>query len=108
MNDDRIDFSSLDPKRRPAHFERMVSSVLARIESRPLQWRAAIWRSGRIALAASFVAAAAAWAPTVIFGGGRADGRVEDRVEIGIEWAVQGRVPADVDPALALGAIHAR
>src|SRR5438309_5137461 len=99
MNDDRIDFSSIDPKRRPAHFEQMVSSVLARVETGPSPWRAAMWRSGRVALAASLVAAAAAWAPTLIFGGGRVDGRLEDRAEVGIEWAVQGRVPADVDPA---------
>lgn len=109
MDDDRIDFSSLDPKKDPIRFERMVELTLAGLHAggwsaAVLVHQLAIW--GRGAVAAAALIAIAAWVPTLFQGHQGATVstlRRSDPVELVSQWAKTGKVPTEVDPLDALG-----
>jgi hypothetical protein len=61
MDDDRIDLSSLDPRRDPARFARLVAQVVTRArQRRSLAVQLAIWARPTLAMAAA--CAVVAWA----------------------------------------------
>ncbi len=114
MDDDRIDFSALDPKRDAIRFRRMVEMTLAGIRSSALAapglvHQLAVW--GRTAIAAAALLALAAWLPA-LFEDGRSPAagvhRGSDPVELVSQWAKTGRVPSEADPLDALGDLDGR
>src|SRR5712692_134036 len=115
MDDDRIDFSTLDPKRDAARFQRMVDSILAGARS-PVS--AALFlvhelvSGGRTAVAIAALLALTAWLPTLIRNdsnwGQSPFGAVSDPVDLVSSWARTGKVPSEVDPIEALGELDGR
>ncbi len=116
MDDDRIDFSALDPERDAQRFERMVQAVVAGAMGGPPARALAveIVRFGRAALACAVLLAAAAWAPMLTRGAhdasrpSAAASRRQDPVELVSTWAEQGSVPSDLDLLAALGGSDGR
>ncbi len=115
MDDERIDFFALDPKRDARRFERMVDTVVAGARLTPLSplglvHQLVVW--GRAAVAISALAALTAWLPTLVRSssnsGQSALGRGSDPVELLSSWARTGKVPAEVDPIEALGELDGR
>ncbi len=112
MDNDRIDFSALDPKRDRARFERMVQAVVAGAKSptEPPLLVLELVRWGRAAMAAATLLAFAAWMPSLVRGGSvtgenpAASG--SDPVELVSLWAETGKVPADIDLIQALGGLR--
>ena len=107
MDDDRIDFSVLDPKRDAIRFKRMVETTLAGIRSSALGvprlvHQLVVW--GRTAVAAAAALALAAWV-LALFEDGRTAStlRGSDPVELISQWAKTGGVPSEADPLDALG-----
>ena len=107
MDDDRIDFSALDPKRDAIRFKRMVETTLAGIRSSALGvprlvHQLVVW--GRTAVAAAAALALAAWV-LALFEDGRTAStlRGSDPVELISQWAKTGGVPSEADPLDALG-----
>ncbi len=114
MDDDRIDFSALDPKRDPIRFKRMVEMTLAGIRSSAsgapgLVHQLDVW--GRTAVAAAALLALVAWLPA-LFEDGRSPSasthRGSDPVELISQWAKTGGVPSEADPLDALGDLDVR
>jgi hypothetical protein len=98
-DDDRLDFSALDPKRDPARFERMVAAVVEGVGTsqgavHPL-WLA-LFGWGRVAVATAAAVALCAWIPTLA-GGRAAEPASSDRVALVSSWANSGRIPSDAD-----------
>lgn len=114
MDDDRIDFSALDPKREPMRFERMVQLTLAGLRlsgagSAGLVRQVAIW--GRAAMADAALVAVVAWLPALFAADQRVASnavRATDPVDVVSQWANAGKVPAEVDPVDALGDLDGR
>jgi len=114
MDDDRIDFSALDPKRDAIRFKRMVETTLAGIRSSALGvprvvHQLVVW--GRTAVAAAAALALAAWV-LALFEDGRSPSastlRGSDPVELISQWAKTGGVPSEADPLDALGDLDGR
>jgi len=114
MDDDRIDFSALDPKRDAIRFKRMVETTLAGIRSSALGvprlvHQLVVW--GRTAVAAAAALALAAWV-LALFEDGRNPSastlRGGDPVELISQWAKTGGVPSEADPLDALGDLDGR
>ena len=113
MDDDRIDFSALDPKRDAIRFNRMVEMTLAGIRSSALGapglvHQLVVW--GRTAVATAALLALAAWLPA-LFDDGRSPAsalRGGDPVELVSQWARTGGVPSEADPLDALGDLDVR
>ncbi len=115
MDDDRIDFSVLDPKRDPSRFKRRVGLILsgARLAvPAPLGMVGQLVVWGRAAVAASALLAVAAWLPTLVKGGlGSAPSglvAMNDPVDLVSQWARTGKVPTEIDPEEALGELYVR
>ena len=110
MTDERLDFSSLDPARDPARFERMVQRVLAGVAApppaHPLAWELVRW--GRASLAAAALAAAVAWVPSLLGRHASEPAAGGDAVTLVSAWAEAGSVPEGVDVVQALGVIDGR
>jgi len=115
MDDDRIDFSALDPKRDAVRFKRMVDTIVAGARSpvsaaRFLVHELVSW--GRAAVAISALLALTAWLPTLVRNGsnwGQSPfSAVNDPVELVSSWARVGKVPSEVDPIEALGELDGR
>ena len=115
MDDDRIDFSALDPKRDAARFKRMVDSIVAGARSPAsaalfLVHQISLW--GRTAVAISALLAFTAWLPTLVQHGSNSGpnsfGAVNDPVELLSSWARTGKVPSGADPSEALGDLDGR
>ncbi len=115
MDDDRIDFSALDPKRDPARFERMVQAVVAGVRPPapavyPLVLQLVGW--GRAAVAVAACLGVAAWLPSLARGRLSATdsptSNGSDPVELVSAWAETGNVPSDIDLVQALGGLHDR
>jgi hypothetical protein len=112
MDDERIDFSALDPKCNPEHFERMVRAIMAGARSptpapHPLSLQLIRWGAATVAIAAAL--AAVAWLPTLTRGRYGVDAGVTaatDPVELVSAWADKGAVPSDIDLPQALGGEH--
>ena len=103
MNDDRIDFSPLDPLADPARFERTVRAVLAGVThvTAPNPLLIAISYIGRRVVLAAGIAAIAMWLlmflflnPAVESGGGNT---TMDPVALISTWAEAGSIPKGVD-----------
>jgi len=99
MDDDRLDLSSLDPKRNPARFERMVKAVVAGVRPRdppvhPLLL--SLLGLGRTAVALAALLAAVAWVPA-LWRWREADRTRRDQVALVASWAEAGRIPKDAD-----------
>jgi hypothetical protein len=113
MDDERIDFSALDPKRDSRRFERMVEAVLfaARPSGRPPIMDQLV-RSGRTALALAALLAVTAWLPKWLGGDSTSAGSPaamgHDSVELVSGWAQTGKVPPDVDLIQTIGTIYER
>ena len=113
MDDDRIDFSALDPKRDAIRFTRMVEMTLAGIRSSTLGapklvHQLVVW--GRTAVAAAALLALAAWLPALLEDGRSPSAsalRGSDPVELISQWARTG-VPSEADPLDALGDLDGR
>ena len=112
MDDDRIDFSALDPKRDAIRFKRMVETTLAGIRSSALGvprlvHQLVVW--GRTAVATAAALALAAWV-LALFEDGRTAStlRGSDPVELISQWAKTGGVPSEADPLDALGDLDGR
>jgi hypothetical protein len=105
MDDDRIDFSALDPHAGPARLERGVQDVLRRLARRPSPlWLDVVGR-GRLALAMSLLLAVASWVPAWL---GSASGRSTESPSRDLltqvdEWARAGSIPSNVNLLEALG-----
>jgi len=109
MDDERIDFSPLDPMRDAARFELMVKAVVTagRPRGQPAApWSLEILRWGRAAVAIAAALAAAAWLPALVRGG--AGGAGSDPVQLVAEWARAGEVPGDADLLQAFGGSDVR
>jgi hypothetical protein len=115
MDDDRIDFSALDPKRDTARFKRMVDSIVAGARSPVsaalfLVHELVSW--GRPAVAIAALLALTAWLPTLVRNGsnwGQSPfSAMNDPVDLVSSWARTGRVPSEVDPIEALGELDGR
>ncbi len=109
MDDDRIDFSALDPKRDSARFERMVQAVVDGVRPpapavHPLVLELVGW--GRAAVAVAACLGVAAWLPNLVHGGLSATDRPtsteSDPVELVSAWAETGKLPSDIDLVQAL------
>ena len=107
MDDDRIDFSALDPNRDAIRFKRMVETTLAGIRSSALGvprlvHQLVVW--GRTAVATAAALALAAWV-LALFEDGRTASTLHgsDPVELISQWAKTGGVPSEADPLDALG-----
>jgi hypothetical protein len=109
MDNDRIDFSPLDPKRDATRFKRMVDRTVAGVRSAVLSpsglvHQLVVW--GRAAVATSALLAVAAWLPA-LFEGGLSSApsalRRGDPIELVSQWAKTGKVPSEIDPVDALG-----
>jgi hypothetical protein len=106
MEDERIDFSPLDPSRDRVRWERMVRSVAARGRAAR---RTPILRWARPALAAAAIAAAAAWAPLLVRGGGGgATVAASDPATSLADWARSGETPAPGELIGMFGGDHGR
>ena len=111
MDDDRIDFSPLDPMRDPARFERMVRAVAgargpgaspaAGVSLELLRW-------GRAAVAIAAALAAAAWVPALVRDRATARAGRGDAVDLVAEWAQAGEVPRDADLIQTFGGSDGR
>ena len=107
MDDSPLDLSPLDPKRDPAHFERLIRAVLENARRKaPEPWLALDlvqrWRPAM--LAAAFLAAVS-WLPSLTRRSAAPESGAAsaDPVEQVSDWASAGRVPSDVDPVQVLG-----
>src|ERR1700687_102784 len=105
MDDDRIDFSTLDPKRDAARFKRMVDTIVAGARSPVsaalfLVHELVSW--GRPAVAISALLALTAWLPALVDNrsspGSSPLVAVNDPVELVSSWARSGKVPLEADP----------
>jgi hypothetical protein len=114
MTDDRIDFSSLDPKREPERFEQMVQHVLrgATAATAAPQQLLEFLRFGRLGLAAAALVALGVWLPRlsaspmhISESGSNAS---ESVVALFSSWARSGEVPANVDVIQTLGELDGR
>jgi len=115
MDDDRIDFSALDPKRDPARFKRMVDTIVAGARtpvSAVVFFVHELVSWGRPAVAISALLALTAWLPTLVRNGSNLSqgslSAVNDPVELVSSWARTGRVPSEVDPLEELGDLDGR
>jgi hypothetical protein len=115
MDDDRIDFSALDPKRDAARFRRMVDTIVAGARSPVsaalfLVHELVFW--GRAAVAISALLALTAWLPTLVRNGSNwgqgSVSSVNDPVELVSSWARFGKVPTEIDPIEELGELDGR
>ena len=115
MDNDRIDFSALDPKRNSRRFEKMVETVIAGARPHepgisPLIRELVAWGRGAVALAA--LLAVTAWLPALIRDSFRAAESApatgNDFVELVSSWARTGDVPSEVDVSQALGEVYGR
>ena len=100
MDEDRIDFSALDPRRDPARFERMVQAVTAGampVAVHPLLATLIGW--GRVAVACGALAAVAAWTPALVRGPAASSvvSSRSDLVALVSSWARSGAIPGDAD-----------
>ena len=102
MNDDRIDFSSLDRMADPVRFERAVRAVLAGVTQEPARppFLVALLFLGRRAVLAAGAAAVAVWvaaslAPAPLALTDREPAR--DPAALLSAWAEAGGIPKDVD-----------
>lgn len=101
MNDDRIDFSALDPLSNPERLERAVQAVLdggsVPRSSRPFE--RAVVAHGRNAFLAACAAAAASWllVATATPESARTLGRRQDPLATLDRWAQAGENPGSID-----------
>ena len=104
MKDDRIDFSSLDPSRDPARWERVVAGVAARAAAARRAGVAVQLRAwARPALAMATALAIAVWTATLLRPRPTptaAPTRGSDGAAGVVAWASSGDVPADVADVL--------
>jgi hypothetical protein len=114
MSEDPIDFSALDPKREPRHFEQMVETVIDGAKALPPSPSFArdLVRWGRTAVALAAALAVTAWLPALVRDafteGQRTTGARRDPVELVSAWARAGDVPSGVDVSEALGDLYGR
>lgn len=110
MDDDPIDFSSLDPSRDAVRFERMVQGVVAqavKARARPGPVWVGLASSGGRMLAAAAVAVIA-WAPALwsrLNPGARpaAAALRQDPARSLADWAERDRLPSSAELASAMG-----
>jgi hypothetical protein len=112
MDDGRIDFSALDPKRDPKHFDQMVQAVMAgarspapALHALPLQ----LFRWGAVAVAIAAALAIVAWLPALTTSQSGSEAGIADAadpVELVSAWADRGSIPSDVDLFEVLGGDH--
>ena len=104
MTDDPFDFSSLDPYRDPARFERGVQAVMAGLATDPMeQLLPTLVRWGRVAVLVTAALALCIWLPSLSRSLTGTQGSSHDPVQLLSTWAERGEVPLDVDPLVALG-----
>jgi hypothetical protein len=112
MDEDRIDFYALDPKRNSGRFERMVQAVVAGARSpavlSQLLFGLVAWGRGAVAVAA--LLALAAWVPS-LGGIGLSDANSPltagtDPVELVSSWATTDDVPPEIDLGQAMGGLY--
>src|ERR1700737_1855085 len=113
MDDERIDFSALDPQRNPIRFERMVQTVVAGAQSpTPVPLVHQLARSGSAALAVAALLAVIAWLPNLISGTSKFTTSPmitrSEAVELVSAWAQTGNVPSDADLVQTLGSLYER
>lgn len=110
MDEERIDFSALDPRRDPARFEQMVKAVVAGAAARPPSphpFLRTLAGQGRMVALVAAALALVAWLPNLgasLSGASPSQGTTEsDPVDLVSTWAQSGQVPTDVDLFQALG-----
>lgn len=109
MDEDRIDFSALDPHRSPQRREHQVQQVLAAIHApssttAPLQ--DALLRRGPVFAGVALALLVAAWAPVLVRGDGGSVKTVDTYEQVS-GWAQADAVPAEADLEALMGASHA-
>lgn len=116
MDDDRIDFSPLDPAADPARWERLVGSLTARAlaarrRPRTVAAQLAVW--ARPVLAAAAVVAVGVWVASMFAPGARQPlqetaeaGAVGDPAPALLEWASRGEPPSTAELFETLGGGH--
>jgi hypothetical protein len=110
MDEKRIDFSALDPKRDPAHFECMVNAVVAGV--RPPATGAdsllqALLGWGRVAVACSVLLAVGIWVPTLVRWR-QAASAPSDAIALVCRWAEEGAIPPAANVFQALEGLDGR
>lgn len=111
MDDERFDLSTLDLRRDPARFERMVQAVVAGVgPPAPLPHPMALQlvRQGRLAMAFAALLALAAWIPSLARERPAARAEAADPVTLVSAWAASGQPPAGADLLRAVGAADGR
>lgn len=110
--EERIDFSVLDPKSDPRRFEWMVQAVLSGLQPQtPLvnPLLLGLVRLGRTAVAVAALFAIVTWLPSLTRSPSTtATASKSDPVEVVMSWADQGAVPSNVDWVQALGGTNER
>jgi hypothetical protein len=97
-DDDRIDFSSLDPARDERRWEAMIrtTAALARMRRTPgFAWQVTRWARPAIGLAASI--AIIVWSLTLLRGTPNPSTETSGSWQL-LEWARSDQIPADTDP----------
>jgi hypothetical protein len=110
MDDQRIDFSALDPGRDTERFERMVQAVLARsAEPKGDSLASALVASGRVVVAAAAAMAVLVWIPLLApWDTSTVEVKSADPVALVSAWAQEGAIPNGVDVFHVLGVNNAR
>jgi hypothetical protein len=118
MNDDPVDFSSLDPRRDEVRWERMVQGVVAqavKARARPGPVWVGLATSGTRILAAAAAVAVIAWAPALwsrVTAGSwprlNATAASHDPARSLADWAERDQLPSNSELASAMGDLYGR
>jgi hypothetical protein len=110
MDDQRIDFSALDPGRDTQRFERMVRAVLARsAEPQGESLASALVASGRVVVAAAAAMGVLVWIPILATRDtSTKEQKSADPIALVSAWAQEGAIPDGVDVFYVLGVNNAR
>ena len=107
MNDDPIDFSTLDPSRNAETWDRMVLALAMRGAGRvPPLVLGDLVRCARAVLAVAAALAFLAWLPGLL--SQRGERRDSDPILLLAQWAARDEVPPTADLFRVLGGGHGR